>query len=81
MAFIIGNDLAQRRAIVQNVDKFYSIRSRLFHHGEEVSPDDVAVIDQFFCNVWATFAELLAKLDLFKSKDSLIRDLEDKKLG
>ncbi len=81
MAFIVGRDLAQRRAIVQNVDKFYSIRSRLFHHGEEVNPDDVAVIDQFFCNVWATFAELLGKLDLFQSKDNLIRDLEDKKLS
>ena len=52
MAFIVGDSLEERKAIVNNVEDFYRVRSALFHHGKSVSPEDKKVVDKFFFNVW-----------------------------
>lgn len=80
MAFIIGTNLDNRKRLVQDVEDFYRIRSRLIHHGREATEPDMAVIDAFFFNVWWTFRHLLASVDQYKTKVDLISTLEDRKL-
>jgi Apea-like HEPN len=81
MAFIIGQDLPQRKEIVNNVEAFYRVRSGLFHHGENVQSGDLEVIDKFFRNVWTCFSSLLNSIDSIKTKNALIARLEDRKLN
>ena len=81
MAFLISDALQGRKDIVKNVDSFYRVRSELFHHGRNVTHDDVLVVDTFLRNVWMSFARLLQSVDLYNTPRDLITALEDKKLG
>jgi hypothetical protein len=81
MAFLIGISVEGRRKIIGNVDAFYRIRSALIHHGHDVSSEDMAVIDEFFFNVWLTLTHLLTDVDQYKTKQELLGVLEDRKLS
>lgn len=81
MAFIIGSSASDRKAIIRNVEEFYQIRSALIHHGRETSREDFDVIDNFFFNVWFSFARLLNEIDKYETREELYAALEDKKLS
>jgi hypothetical protein len=81
MAFIIGNSLEERRAVVKNVEEFYRIRSAFFHHGQSVSHEDEEIVDKFFFNVWFCLGRLLLQIDQYETKDKLLAVLEDRKLS
>jgi hypothetical protein len=81
MAFIIGNSLEERRAVVKNVEEFYRIRSAFFHHGLSVSHEDEEIVDKFFFNVWFCLGRLLLQIDQYETKDKLLAVLEDRKLS
>ena len=81
MAFLIGTNLDNRKRIVQEVEDFYRIRSRLIHHGHEATQQDIQKIDKFFFDVWWTFRHLIASVDQYKTRADLISALDDRKLS
>jgi hypothetical protein len=81
MAFVIGNSLEERKAVVKNVEEFYRIRSSFFHHGQSVSPDETDIVDKFFFNVWFCLGRLLLQVDQYESKAKLLAALEERKLS
>ena len=81
LAFLIGTTLDERRKLIRNVDEFYKIRSGLIHHGREVPESQKDVVDEFFFNVWFSFATLLRARDRWKNRDAMFNTLEDRKLS
>jgi hypothetical protein len=79
MAFLIGNSLETRKAIVANVDEVYRLRSSFIHHGNSIS--DLEVLSTFMLNAWTCFVNLLGNANHFQTKDALISALEDRKLS
>jgi Apea-like HEPN len=80
MAFLIGGNVEQRKNVIQNVDEFYGIRSRLIHHGKEVQEHQKDVVDEFFVNVWLSFVTLMRNRDQWKTRSHMLATLEDRKL-
>jgi hypothetical protein len=79
MAFLIGNSLESRKAVVANVDAIYEIRSSFLHHGEHV--EDLEVFSTFMLNAWTCFTVLLENANRYQTRDQLIAALEDRKLA
>jgi Apea-like HEPN len=79
MAFLIGNSLETRKAVVANVDEVYRLRSSFLHHGNSIS--NLEVLSTFMLNAWSCFVDLLGNADHFQTKDELISALEDRKLS
>jgi hypothetical protein len=79
IAFLIGNSVEERRAVVQNVDAAYRIRSKFIHHGESAEESDV--VEQFCAYAWQCFHALLHQVDTFLTKAALIEALENRKLS
>jgi len=81
MAFLIGNTLEERKKIIQNVEEFYDIRSRLIHHGRDVRDDQKDIVDNFFFWVWLSLVRLLSRIDQFQTRNDMFTMLENKKLS
>jgi Apea-like HEPN len=81
MAFLVGNTVDERRKVIQNVDEFYNIRSRLIHHGRDIQERQKDVVDEFFVNVWFSFIRLLGSVELWRSRNDMFTTLENKKLA
>ena len=79
MAFLIGNSVEERRAIIHNVAAAYSIRSKFIHHGE--SAEESGVVELFCTYGWQCFHALLHQIDIFTTKAALIEALENRKLS
>jgi hypothetical protein len=79
MAFLIGQSVDERKAIVQNVDASYRIRSKFIHHGNSV--EDSEVIERFFEYAWQSFHAMLCQIDEFATKAALLEALENRKLS
>jgi hypothetical protein len=79
MAFLIGASVEERKAIVQNVDATYRIRSKFIHHGDSV--EDSEVIERFFEYAWQCFHALLHQIDDVAAKSDLLETLENRKLS
>lgn len=79
MAFLIGASIEDRKAIVQNVDATYQIRSKFIHHGDSV--EDSEVIERFFEYAWQCFHALLHQIDNVATKADLLEALENRKLS
>jgi len=80
MAFLIGEDVEQRKKVIQNVDEFYGIRSGLIHHGKEVQEHQKDIVDEFFVNVWFSFVTLMRSREQWKTRSDMFATLEDRKL-
>jgi hypothetical protein len=80
LAFVVGDTVKERKEIVAIVDKFYRVRSDLFHHGRVVKTEHLSVVDDFFSKVWFAFLRLIAQSDQYTTKDLLITALEERKL-
>jgi len=79
MAFLIGNSLETRKAVVANLDEVYRLRSSFIHHGDSIG--DLEALSTFMLNAWTCFVNLLGNADRFQTKDELISALEDRKLS
>jgi hypothetical protein len=81
MAFLIGQNVVERRKVIKNVDDFYGIRSALIHHGKAIQEDQKDIIDEFFVNVWVSFVTLMRSSDQWKTRNDMFVALEDRKLA
>lgn len=81
MAFLIGQNVDERRKVIKNVDDFYGIRSALIHHGKAIQEDQMDIIDEFFVNVWFSFVTLMRNRDQWMTRNDMFISLEDRKLA
>ena len=79
MAFLTGQNVQKRKAIVKNVRDVYGVRSAFVHHGQTAR--HVGIVDQFLINAWMTFSRLIDLSVLYKTKEALIGALEDRKMS
>jgi Apea-like HEPN len=79
MAFLIGKSVDERKAVIQNVDAAYRIRSKFIHHGNSV--EDSEIIERFFEYAWQCFHAMLHQVDGVATKAALLEALENRKLS
>ncbi len=79
MAFLTGNALETRKAVVANVTETYRLRSSFIHHGHSIG--DLETLSTFMLNAWTCFYNLLMRADRYQTKDELIGVLEDLKMS
>ena len=77
-AFLVGDSVDSRKAVVGNVDEIYKLRSSFIHHGGSVG--EVELLSTFMLNAWTCFTVLLQNTDRYRAKDDLIAALEERKL-
>lgn len=78
MAFLIGQTVEVRKAIVANVLETYSKRSSFVHHGQGIEATDT--LATFMLNTWTCFYRMLELSHQFQTKEAFIQSLEDRKL-
>ena len=78
MAFLVGDSLESRKAVVANVDEIYKVRSSFIHHGGAV--EKIELLSSFMLNAWTCFTALLENADRYRTKNDLIAALEERKL-
>jgi hypothetical protein len=78
MAFLIGETIEARKAIVANVLETYSRRSSFVHHGQGIEATET--LSTFMLNTWTCFYRMLELNHHFQTKDALVQSLEDRKL-
>jgi hypothetical protein len=81
MAFLVGQNVVERKKIIQNVDDFYGIRSGLIHHGKEIQDQQRDIVDEFFVNVWFSFVTLMRNGERWKTRNEMFLELEERKLA
>jgi len=78
MAFLVGDSLESRQAVVANVDEIYKVRSSFIHHGGAF--EKIELLSSFMLNAWTCFTALLENADRYRTKNDLIAALEERKL-
>lgn len=79
MAFLCGNSLAARKAIVANAKEVYRLRSAFVHHGQSIK--DVEALSTFMLNAWTCFYNLIMTSEHYQTKDDLILAIENRKMS
>ena len=79
MAMLIGKTYDERKAIINDVDNIYRIRSRFLHHGYTI--DELELLARFMKSVWKFVITLIGKVEEFKTKEEFIEHLEKMKLS
>jgi hypothetical protein len=78
MAFLVGNSLEARKAVVSNAVETYRLRSSFIHHGHSIQ--DLDALSTFMLNAWTCFTVLLRNASRYQTRDQLITALEDRKM-
>jgi hypothetical protein len=79
LAFLIGENVEDRKNIISNVRDVYRLRSAFVHHGTSI--DDLKTLEIFMLNVWVAVIRLISVTDHFKTKNDFISSLDDRKLA
>lgn len=79
MAFLSGDSLATRKAILANAKEVYRLRSAFVHHGQSIK--DVEALSTFMLNAWTCFYNLIMTADRYQTKDNLILAIENRKMS
>jgi hypothetical protein len=79
MAFLCGNSLVARKAIVANAKEVYRLRSAFVHHGQSIK--DVETLSTFALNAWTCLYNLIMTSEHYQTKDDLILAIENRKLS
>lgn len=75
MAFLLGQSLTERTAIIDIYYQAYEARSNLVHRGE--APTDIEMLRKFMSLAWHTFKHLVDNVSQYNSKDELIEKLDE----
>jgi hypothetical protein len=79
MAFLVGDSLESRKAVVSNAAQTYRLRSSFIHHGNSIN--HLEVLSTFMLNAWSCFTSRLESAGRFQTRDQLIAALEDRKMA
>lgn len=74
MAFLIAKDSGERREVLSNFKKAYSLRSRQVHHLTTIV--DETVLSAFFCNMFMTLFRAVEGLPLFKEHHDFLDGID-----
>lgn len=75
LAFFIGENLEERRAVVANVKFVYEQRSSFLHHGEIIKLDER--MDKFCHNLWLFFVKVAMSLRQYQTMAEFWKAIED----
>lgn len=79
MAFLIGQTIEARRAVVRNTAETYRHRSSFVHHGQLIK--ELEAVAEFMRNSWMCFSALVRHVGTYQSKSQLIDALEQRKMS
>lgn len=79
MAFLAGDSLAARKAIVANAREVYRLRSSFVHHGQSIK--DVEALSTFMLNAWTCFCNLILTAKQYQTKEAVIQAIENRKMS
>lgn len=79
MAYLMGNNVEQRKQVIVNIIKIYKLRSDFIHHGQCI--EDLETLLIFMRNTWKFYQILIKKINDFKDKQELINKIEDSYLS
>ncbi len=78
IAFVIGRDVEERKAIISNFKKVYNIRSRFVHHG--IGSDEIDLIQEFMKYASAFFMSAIGTTEHYPTSEAFIGAIEERKL-
>jgi hypothetical protein len=78
IAFFEGGTVEEKKEIISNFKKVYSLRSSFVHHGYEI--ELIEELENFMKRVWCIFMKLIKNINKFESKELFIQSIEDRKL-
>ncbi len=83
MAALIGSTVDDRKRILSNVAKTYSLRSSFVHHGKRISLDELETLKEFMMNAWRCLGSLV---DMYYKNPAITRsgffaELEERRLS
>lgn len=78
MAFFIGRNVSERKSIIRNLKKAYTLRSSFVHHGHTI--EDLETLKEFMLNTWRFFSHLIQNANRFNTGEQLIDAIEERKL-
>ena len=70
MAALIGSTVDERKRILSNVAKTYSLRSSFIHHGKRISHDELETLKEFMMNAWRCLGSLV---DVYHNNPTMTR--------
>lgn len=79
MAFVVGQTVEERKAVVKLVKEIYGLRSRFIHHGNSI--DDVEALRKFMFQAFMFFINISLNINNFSTKELFIESLEEMKLS
>ena len=79
MAFINGRSIEERLTFIEDLHIGYRLRSRSVHHG--LAPTEVPAMNRLVQVCWRTVFLILLATDTYKTKDAMIRALDDRVLA
>lgn len=75
LAFIIGEDVNDKKDIVKNIKDTYAIRSKFIHHGVIIE-ENTELLRKFMLTTWQFFLKLISLVDKYNSKDEFLDDID-----
>ncbi|CAN5491759.1 hypothetical protein BH18ACI1_BH18ACI1_20340 [soil metagenome] len=81
MAYMQPVSIEERKAIRTNVRKIYGLRSSFIHHGQYISVDNMAVIDEFASNACLSLLALTEYAVSDMTLENFFEFLENRKLS
>jgi hypothetical protein len=79
IAFAIENSAERRKATIVAIKEAYGLRSRFLHHGASI--DNMEQAEKLFAIAWRAIIWLAAHVAQFKTVDSMLQELERRKLS
>lgn len=81
MAYMQPVSIEERKAIRTNVRKIYGLRSSFVHHGQYISVDNTAIVDEFASNACLSLLALTDYVVSDMTLENFYEFLENKKLS
>jgi hypothetical protein len=81
MAFMQNVSVPERRDIISNVKKAYSLRSAYIHHGQSIGIDDEKILKSFMLNAWCSVAALIPMAATDITKEQFYESFENRRLS
>jgi hypothetical protein len=81
LAFTVGRNTEERKAVIANTKIIYGLRSAFIHHGNQVSLDELVSVEEFMMNTWRFFQWMIVSVDRGLEKNEFFSMLEERKLS
>ena len=79
IAFLVSDNIDERKSHIANIKYAYGMRSKYFHHGQNTS--DLNALNMFLQLAFVTMVHILERYDDFDTKDDFLAAIDDRKLS